>query len=167
MTTELTYPQVGATRTGRLPAGYRHLRHRTRIGAGEAVFTRAGEAVMTFRMHRAIGARIRAEQDRAAPGVRLTQSMGPLRVPCQVVWAEQDRRRIGFGYGTRAGHQASGEEAFIVERDDQDRVWFTVIAFSRPARLPMLLAGPLGMLFQRLYARQCGRALRKLSTVAT
>jgi uncharacterized protein (UPF0548 family) len=164
--TELTYPEVGSTRTGRLPAGYRHLRYRTRIGAGEAVLRRAGAAILTFGMHRATGARIRTDAARAEPGVRLTVRLGPLEAPCQVVWVVEETDRIGFGYGTRTGHPATGEEAFVVERDDRDQVWFTVTAFSRPAGTLMRLGGPVAVLFQHLYARLCGRALRRVSTVA-
>ena len=32
---ELTYPEVGATERGPLPAGYRHLRHRVALGRGD------------------------------------------------------------------------------------------------------------------------------------
>jgi uncharacterized protein (UPF0548 family) len=163
--TEVTYPHVGFTRTGRLPAGYRHLRHRTLLGVGEHVLTRAGEAVLSFRMHRAIGVRITADAGRAAPGVLLTVGIGPLRAPCEVVWTVEDGDRVGFAYGTRPGHPAIGEEAFLVERDEQDRVWFTVTAFSRPAGTLMRVAGPFGVGFQHAFARACGLALRRLTTV--
>ena len=163
--TALTYAPVGGTRTGHLPPGYRHLRYRKLIGTGDQVYRRAGEAVLTFRMHRAIGARVRASSARAAAGVRLSIGVGPLSVPCEVVWTVDDQDRAGFGYGTLPGHQASGEEAFQVVRDERDRVWFTVTAYSRPARLPMRLAGPLAVLAQRAYAHLCGRALVRLVTV--
>lgn len=163
--TRLTYPQIGLTRTGPLPDGYRHLRHRTRIGTGEAVFAAAGEAVLTFRMHRATGATIRTDAGRAAPGVHLTVGLGPVRAPCEIVWVTREKDKIGFGYGTLPGHPASGEEAFVVERDEQDRVWFTVTAFSRPAGALMRLGGPLAVLFQRAYAMRCGQVLRRLGTV--
>ncbi|MEU4688285.1 DUF1990 domain-containing protein [Actinoplanes sp. NPDC023714] len=159
--TSLTYSHVGATRDGSLPDGYRHLRYRVRIGVGEAVLGRAAEAILTFRMHRAIGTRIITSGDRAAPGVDLTVGIGPLRAPCEVVWASPH----GFAYGTKEGHPASGEEAFRVELDDAGQVWFTVTAFSRPAGALMRAAGPVGVLFQHLYARLCGRALRRLVTV--
>ncbi|HET9517673.1 MAG TPA: DUF1990 domain-containing protein, partial [Actinoplanes sp.] len=135
--TDLTYPEVGATRYEPLPAGYRHLHHRLLLGRG--VLDQAGAAVLTFAMHRATGARVYTAADRAAPGVQLRVGVGPgpLSVPCEVVWTIDEPRRAGFGYGTRPGHQARGEEAFIVEQDDQGDVWFRVTAFSVPARLPM------------------------------
>jgi uncharacterized protein (UPF0548 family) len=161
---ELTYAEIGATRHEPLPSGYRHLHYRTYLGRD--VFEQAGDAVLTFRMHRATGARVTADADRAAPGVRVRvgAGLGPpaLSVPCEVVWAADDDRRAGFGYGTLPGHQARGEESFVVERDEHGRVWFTVTAFSVPARLPMRLGGPVARLAQHGYARICGRALKRL-----
>jgi uncharacterized protein (UPF0548 family) len=163
--TDLTYPEIGATRHEPLPPGYTHLHYRRYLGRG--TFARAGEAILTFRMHRATGARVSTDADRAAPGVRLDVGLGgPLTVPCEVVWVVDDERRAGFGYGTRPGHQARGEEAFVVEEDDEGRVWFSVTAFSAPARWPMRLAGPLARVAQRGYARLCGQALRRLCRTA-
>jgi uncharacterized protein (UPF0548 family) len=159
---ELTYAEVGATQQVPLPDGYDHLHYRTPIGTGPDVFAAAAEAVLTFRMHRAAGVRIHADAARAGKGVRLTAGIGPLTVPCEVVYTVEEPNRAGFGYGTLPGHQESGEEAFLVERDAHDRVWFRMIAFSRPARWAAMLGGPLTMIFQRVYARQCGRALKRL-----
>ena len=163
----MTYAPVGGTRTGELPPGFRHLFYRTPLGTGAELYSRAGSHVLSFRMHRATGARIATSAPSAAPGVRLTVGVGPLRVPCEVIWTEKSERRTGWGYGTRPGHQASGEEAFLVEHDERDRVWFCVVAYSRPARLPMRLAGPFAVLAQQMYARLCGRALKRLCTVNT
>jgi uncharacterized protein (UPF0548 family) len=162
-----SYAEVGATRGGPLPAGYAHLRHRVGIGAGAAVFAAAGDAVLGWRMHRAVGVRPSADALRAAPGVRVRVVLGvgpfALTAPCEVVWAEDGPDRAGFGYGTLAGHPECGEEGFLVELDGDGAVWFTVTAFSRPARWYTRAAGPLVPLFQRLYARRCGRVLRRLA----
>jgi uncharacterized protein (UPF0548 family) len=160
--TEVTYADVGATLRVPLPKGYDHLHYRTPLGSGPDVFATAVQAVLTFRMHRAAGVRVNAEAWRADKGGRLTVGIGPFTVPCEVVYTIDEPRRGGFGYGTLPGHQESGEEAFLVERDAHDRVWFRMIAFSRPARWPALLGGPLTMIFQRVYARQCARALKRL-----
>lgn len=172
LTHGLTYDEPGATRAGRLPPGYRHLSVRTRLGAGPGVYRAAGAAVLEWRMHRAVGVTIAADRPRAEPGARVVVGLGvrPLRVeaPCRVVWAEEGERRTGFGYGTLAGHPESGEEAFVVELGDGPRetaaVWLTVSSFTRPAAAWLRAAGPLAGVFQRAYARRCGRVLRGLAS---
>lgn len=163
-----SYPDVGATRSpDDLPVGYVHLRHRTRIGHGRDVFEAAGAAVTTWRMHRASGARVHADAVRAAPGVRLKVAIGagPLEfgVPCEVVWTAYEEQRIGFAYGTLTGHPECGEESFVVDLRPDGSVWFTVTAFSRPARWYTRMAGPLVPVLQRWYARRLGRTLRAVS----
>ncbi|HZG03723.1 MAG TPA: DUF1990 domain-containing protein [Streptomyces sp.] len=165
----LTYAGAGATRAGdlsALPAGFGRLRVRTRLGSGEAVFRSAADAVLTWRMHRAMGVEITASAPRAEPGVRVVVGLGAgrlrLRAPCRVVWSEDGGRRAGFGYGTLPGHPESGEEAFVVEWAPDGAVWLEVRAFSRPALWWARAAGPLVPLFQRLYARWCGVTLRRL-----
>ena len=135
------------------------------IGEGAEVFRRAGDAVLTFTMHRRAGTRIHTDAERAAPGVRLTVGLGPFTVPCEVVYTYDDAHRAGFGYGTLPGHLERGEEAFLVQRDEQDRVWFTVTAFSKPARWPAIVAGPIAVLAQRGFARLLGRTLIRICTV--
>jgi uncharacterized protein (UPF0548 family) len=163
---DLTYPDAGATRGGRLPRGYHHLHHRMPVADTPEAFDRAREAVLTFAMHRGAGARIRSEAERAAPGVRLTVKLGPFTVPCEVVYVIDEPDRAGFGYGTLPGHQESGEEAFLVERDATGRVWLRVTAFSRPARWSTILAGPLAVAGQHGFARLLGRSLRRICTVS-
>jgi len=165
-----SYPEVGATEEGGpLPAGYRHLRYRTRLGFGQDVFEAAGESVLTWRMHRAAGVGLEATGPRAAPGVGVRVLLGRgrlgLAAPCEVVWAVEEPARLGFAYGTLAGHPECGEEAFLVELAPDGQVWFTVSAFSRPARWYTRAAGPLVPLFQRLYALRCGRVLRRLAAL--
>ncbi|HET6356228.1 DUF1990 domain-containing protein [Streptomyces sp.] len=164
----LSYPEVGATRLGPLPDGYHHLHHTTRIGRGRAVFDAAGEAVTTWRMHRTSGAQVRSAAVRAEPGARLQVSVGvgPLRftAPCEVIWTAYETNRTGFAYGTLAGHPERGEESFVVDIRDDGSVWFTVMAFSRPARWYARLAGPLVPVLQKWYAQRLGHTVRRLAT---
>ncbi|QNE73588.1 DUF1990 family protein [Streptomyces finlayi] len=161
-----TYPEVGATLLGPLPDGYHHLHHRTRVGRGRADFEAAGAAVTGWRMHRAAGAGINATTARAEAGTGVTVSLGigPLRVtaPCEVVWATYGSERIGFAYGTRGSHPERGEECFVVDLADDGTVWFTVMAFSRPASWYTRLAGPLVPPVQHWYARHLGRSLGRI-----
>ncbi|CAL9598091.1 hypothetical protein SUDANB106_05385 [Streptomyces sp. enrichment culture] len=166
----LTYAGAGATREGDpsgYPPGFGRLRVRTRLGSGREVFLAAGRAVLTWRMHRAMGVGMATASPRAEPGVRVVVGLGAGRLrihaPCRVVWTADGERRAGFGYGTLPGHPESGEEAFVVELDDDGAVWLEVRAFSRPEVWWARAAGPLVPLFQRLYARRCGAVLRRLS----
>src|SRR5262245_5631134 len=43
--------------------------------------------------------------------------------PCRVVWTVDEADRGGFADGTLPGHPESGEEAFVVERDEAGAVW--------------------------------------------
>lgn len=163
-----TYPEVGATGTEPLPPGYHHLHHRTLLGHGREVLEAAGEAVLSWRMHRAVGVGVRAEAPRAAPGVLVEVTLGPgrlgLRAPCRVVRTVTERDRIGFTYGTLEGHPEQGEESFMVEMGDDTAVRFTLTAFSRPARWFTRALGPAVPVAQKLYARRCGEVLRRLAT---
>ncbi|WP_369147916.1 DUF1990 family protein [Streptomyces sp. R44] len=163
----LTYREVGTTRTPEaLPDGYHHLRHSAVVGHGRAAFETAGAAVTTWRMHRASGAGVHADADRAEPGARLEVSLGagPLRfgVPCEVIWTAYEENRIGFAYGTLAGHAECGEESFVVTLEADGTVRFTVTAFSRPATWYTRLAGPVIPRLQHAYARRLGRTLARL-----
>ncbi|MFI9063298.1 DUF1990 family protein [Streptomyces sp. NPDC053429] len=166
----LSYPERGATEHRPLPAGYNHLHHRTRIGAGRAVFETAGAALSTFDAHRASGMRIRAETGAVRPGARVTVGIGfgPLRIdaPCLVLRTAYESARIGFAYGTLTGHPESGEESFMVLMDPDGTVWFEVTAFSRPASWYTRLGGPVVPFLQLGYARLLGRTLRKLAAAA-
>ncbi|MGW4645841.1 DUF1990 family protein [Kitasatospora sp. NPDC004289] len=171
-TTAFSYPEVGATRTpDRLPAGYRHLRHRVLIGYGREALEAAGETVTSWRMHRGMGTKVHAEAERTDPGVRASLGLGfgPLTVsaPAEVVWSVREPDRIGFAYGTLTGHPASGEESFVVEMGEDGAVRLTVTAFSRPDRWYTRLGGPLLGLLQGLYVRGCGRVVRRAATAAT
>ncbi len=164
-----SYREVGATgRPGELPPpGYHLLRVRTRIGAGPAVFAAAGQAVLSWRMHRRLGVRMDTAAPAAVPGARVVVGLGvgPLRVaaPCEVVWTVRGARRTGFAYGTLPGHPECGEESFVVEWEPDDSVVLAVVAFSRPAAWYTRAAGPLARVGQRAYAHRCGTVLRRLA----
>ncbi|MCB8808891.1 DUF1990 domain-containing protein, partial [Escherichia coli] len=66
-------------------------------------------------------------------------------------------------YGTLTGHPASGEEAFAAELDEADRVWFSVLAFSRPRPGIYTLAAPVSRLMQKFVTRKYLVAARALA----
>ncbi|MET7395026.1 DUF1990 domain-containing protein [Dactylosporangium sp. NPDC005572] len=148
----LTYPEVGATRDDRLPAGYRHVTRRVRVGSGPAVFAAARAGLARWQPQRGAGLRVRTGADRPAVGVEFATGigLGPLRlwVPCRIVWVVDEPDRYGFGFGTLPGHIARGEESFLLSTDDAGEVWFDVRAFSRPAKWWVKLGDPVARLVQ-------------------
>jgi uncharacterized protein (UPF0548 family) len=164
-----TYEPTGATLAAlddaALPGEFRHLRFTARIGSGQPVLQAAGEAIMTWQLHRKAGVRPQPSAPRAAPGVTVVSRV-PIKAPCVVVWVVERPDRIGFGYGTMDGHPFTGEESFTAWIDAAGDVWFTVIAFSRPARWFTKVAGPIAPVFQHLYARRMARILRKLANAS-
>ncbi|GAA5078845.1 uncharacterized protein (UPF0548 family) [Thermocatellispora tengchongensis] len=162
--TSFTYAPVGRTREGAEPApGYRHLRYQAILGHGEAEFVRAAEALMSWRGHAALWMRPRASAPRAEEGATIVCRLGPITIPCRVVWTLREKRRAGFGYGTLPGHPAKGEEAFLVELGDDGAVRFTVTSYSLPASWYAKAAGPVTVLLQRAFARLYAQAMRRMA----
>lgn len=86
---------------------------------------------------------------------------GPITVsaPVRVVYVLDDPTRIGFGYGSLHGHPVSGEESFVVELREDNSVWLTIRAFSRPANGFYRLIAPV---LRQQQARFMKRYLRAL-----
>jgi uncharacterized protein (UPF0548 family) len=155
-----TYEPVGATRGPSYPEGFHHLRTDALIGHGDAAFRTASEALMTWRMHAGAGLRVAASSSRVHEGAVVVCRLGPLRIPCRVLWVVDDPDARGFGYGTLPGHPEAGEEAFVLTRQGDD-VRLTVSAYSRPGLLLTRLAGPVGRLGQRVMLRRYAATLRR------
>jgi uncharacterized protein (UPF0548 family) len=85
--------------------------------------------------------------------------------PVRVVYVIDEAARIGFAYGTLAGHPESGEESFIVEHRSDDSVWLTIRAFSRPSTWYYRLASPVLRLQQAKFTRRYLRALHPLGAI--
>jgi uncharacterized protein (UPF0548 family) len=83
----------------------------------------------------------------------------PPKVPARVVYVIDEPLRKGFAYGTLPGHPERGEEAFIVEYRDDDSVWLTIRAFSRPSSWLFWAGYPLVRLMQEVYTGRYERAL--------
>ncbi|ORA80003.1 DUF1990 domain-containing protein [Mycobacterium malmoense] len=156
----LTYPEVGATAAGQLPAGYGHLQLETQIGTGRQRFEQAADAVMRWGMQRGAGLRVWASSEVAEVATVVLVKMGFLPAPCRVVYVIDEPDIRGFAYGTLPGHPESGEERFVVRHDPTTSAVFAeVSAFSRPATWWSRAGGPLVPLGQRVIARRYLRAV--------
>ncbi|RUP33773.1 MAG: DUF1990 domain-containing protein [Mycolicibacterium sp.] len=154
-----TYPDVGAT-AGPLPDGYHHVGATAQIGSGRIRFDAAGDAVLRWRMQRGVGMKVEATTVTAAPGTDMLGRLGPVPVPCRVVYVVDEPDRRGFAYGTLPGHPESGEELFCVRYDTAtDAVYAEISAFSRPALWWSRLGAPVARLAQRFIGQRYLRAV--------
>lgn len=155
----LTYREVGAT-AGPMPPGYHHVRESALIGSGRARFDEAAEAVMRWGMLRGAGLRVTATTDVARVGSEVIVGLGPVKVPCRVVYVVDEPDRRGFAYGTLPGHAETGEELFAVRYDPVSHgVYAEVAAFSRHGTWWSRLAGPVTSWLQRVVTRRYLRSL--------
>lgn len=165
---ELTYPDVGATATDHLPAGYRHVDRTIALGTGPDLHRRAAEAVLTWQLHSHLGARLTADRPRAEPGATVVLSFGlaplAITVPCRVVHLFSGPDTDGFAYGTLPGHPESGEEAFVVRTHPDGKVTFTIRAFSRHAAWFSRALPPAARLAQELATRRYLQTMKRLVT---
>jgi uncharacterized protein (UPF0548 family) len=154
-----SYPEVGASATA-APTGYNVDHNRTRLGKGEDTWQGAANAIRAWKMF-------------SMPWVSLHWPSAPILVgtdvavsvhhfgfyslnACRVVYVVDEDgpiKRFGFAYGTLAEHAESGEERFTIEwnRDD-DRVWYDILAFSRPQQVLARVGYPLSRLLQKRFA---------------
>lgn len=163
-----TYSERGWTAWSQPPPGYHAVQRSAILGTGVELFERAATALMSWQMHRRAGIRLIATDQVAVVGARVLLRVGPgplaVRAPCQVVYTVHDEFRRGFAYGTLTGHPESGEEAFTVALGAEDnRVSFTVRAFSRPATVLARLGGPFTPLVQSFLTTRYLTALADLS----
>ena len=82
---------------------------------------------------------------------------------CRIVYLVDEQApvsRFGFAYGTLPEHAESGEERFTVEwHEDDDTVWYDILAFSRPHQLLARLAYPYVRRLQKRFARDSAAAM--------
>ena len=150
-----TYDEIGAT-AGELPAGYHTISRRVPVSTG---FDDAADRLFGWQVQLASGFRVQASSARVEQESVVVLRRGPIRVPCRIVYIVDESARQGFAYGTLPGHPERGEEAFVLERDTDGTVSFTVTAFSRHANLLTKLGAPVGRLAQNVVTRRYLKAL--------
>ena len=165
-----SYPDVGASATT-VPTGYNVDHNRVQLGRGQVKWQRAVEAIRAWRMF-------------SMPWVSLHWPSAPIQVGtdvavsvrhlgfyslngCRIVYVVDEEgpiERFGFAYGTLGEHAESGEERFTVEWNrDEDRIWYDILAFSRPRQMLARLGYPLSRSLQRKFAK--GSKLAMLQSV--
>ena len=128
------------------------------LGRGEDVFLRGVDGLRRWQAHRRSGVEVHPADAPLAEGTVVALvvpvTLLHITVACRVVSVTDEPARFRFSYGTLPEHVIEGEEAFVVERGDDDVVRFSVIAFLRPRGALMSAVGPLvHLLDQRIVPR--------------
>ena len=160
-----TYTAVRAT-AGTPPLGY-VVDHPTRIklGSGPAAFAAAKNALHRWEQFRLGWVEPFWPDTPIEPG----QVVGVLGRAsclwtlnaCRIVYVVDEPRRFGFAYGTLPDHVESGEERFTIEWQDDDTVWYDILAFSRPNHFLARLGYPLVRKLQKRFAKDSAAAMQR------
>ncbi|MDQ2677983.1 MAG: DUF1990 domain-containing protein [Actinomycetota bacterium] len=154
----LTYDHVGSTLSAPGSSDRKVSTEHLELGVGAATFDAAVSELRTWVCHRGLGADVFPADAPLQVGTSLlvVLHVGPVSivVPNRVVAVVDEPRRIGFAYGTLEGHQERGEESYVVEHLDDDRVVATIGLDARAATTAARLAAPAVGWFQRLAVRR-------------
>ena len=168
-----TYADVGATRfdPAAAPRGFTLDHNRVQLGNGNDVYERAVQALKQWRQFdlgwvKIVPAGVKLEKD-AVVAVK-ARACGTWSLnACRVVYVIDEHgpliRRAGFAYGTLPDHVERGEERFLIEMDpSNERVWYDILAFSRP-RHPLVRASfPVARMLQKRFARDSMSVMKSL-----
>jgi uncharacterized protein (UPF0548 family) len=157
---DFSYKAVGAT-ANVPPDGYVVDRTRAEIGVGEAAFRSAKSALQSWEHFRLGWVEVWPERIPLLQGevvAIMGRMLGVYSLnSCRIVYTVDESHQIvryGYAYGTLPGHIESGEERFLIEWDTvSGKVFYDIIAFSRPNYQLAWLIYPLIRFGQRRFAR--------------
>ena len=141
---DFNYSELEATRTAQCPAGCARDDHSITLGSGAQTFARAREAIQNWQMFKRTWLQLLNPEIKLEVGATLILKIKHLGfyslIANRIVYVVDEPRAFGFGYGTLTGQAVEGEERFLLERLEDDRVVFSLFAFSKP-RHPLAVLG--------------------------
>lgn len=154
-----SYAEVGTTRTG-APSGYSIDHNRIHLGDGEETFQRAVSALRRWKQFELGWVAVVPSDQPIAVGTTVAVkaqvaglwSLNATRIVYVIDEQKGATMRFGFAYGTLPDHLERGEERFLVERLEDDSVWYDLFAFSRPRHPLARLGFPLVRTLQKRFA---------------
>jgi uncharacterized protein (UPF0548 family) len=171
-----SYPEVGDT-ARQIPSGYATDHNRIQLGRGAKDYENAKKAIDQWKMFNMPWIDLCWPQTPIEPGATVALVVSHFGFwslnACKIVYVIEEAgplKRYGFAYGTLPGHEAIGEERFMVEYDNEDAsVWYDIFAFSRPKALARF-AYPLARTLQKCFAKDSKaamlRATRRMSSTS-
>lgn len=168
----ITYEGRGLSRTDQAPPGHVTNAISGPIGAGQADWHAARQALARWTMFDLGWASICWPDAPLTEGTTvavLARRFGLWSLnACTIVYTFDEPNgddritRFGFGYGTLSGHLFQGEERFeVFWNHDDDTVHFALFAFARPNSLFARLALPILRHAQRHFARDALASMRR------
>ena len=166
-----SYPDIRATATA-APTGYNVDHNRVQLGTGEGTWRRAVEAIRGWQMFNIPWVRLywpRAPIEIGTDVAVLVQHLGFFSLnACRIVYVVDEDgpiARYGFAYGTLAEHAERGEERFTVEWNrSENKVWYAILAFSRPRKTLAKLGYPVSRMLQKRFAEASKAAMLKATS---
>ena len=169
---DFTYSAVGAT-AGTPPSGFVVDHTRIKPGNGEQVFEAAKTAIRCWE-HFQLGwvesssRNIPIEQSQVVGILARVFGIWSLNA-CRIVSVIDEARpicRYGFVYGTLPGHVECGEERFQIEwNQNDDSVWYDILAFSRPNHPLARIGYPIVRMLQKKFARDSAAAMQRVTVL--
>ena len=160
-----TYSEVGATNVA-LPENYTVDRNYIQLGSGEETFRRAVKALKYWQHFNLDWVTIVPRGVPVEVGATVAvkaRAFGSWSLnACRVVYTIDKSRSFGFAYGTLPDHVESGEERFLIVWLASDRVFYDILAFSRPRHPLVRLTSPLARLLQKRFARDSLKRMKYL-----
>ncbi|KMZ74379.1 hypothetical protein ZOSMA_12G00640 [Zostera marina] len=102
---------------------------------------------------------------------RILRGFPWVAMPLQIVFvndtafgSNNEKGRFDFGSGTLCGHLLAGEERFSIQWDKDDRVWYEISSFSKPAHFLSALGYPIVKSMQTNFSMGSIHALLKHMT---
>lgn len=137
------------------------------LGEGPEVFTAARKVIREWKMFPSSWTKVYPDQAPIRTGQRVAVLFKLMGLwwwnSSEIQYTIEEADRFGFAYGTLPGHVESGEELFLVEIDDSEKVWYKIKAFSRPAYWVVNLVYPYARSQQRRFVKESMAQMKKLT----
>lgn len=158
-----TYQPLRQTAQAIRVAHYDNDQLRVRIGHGDTDFNNAKIAIQRWQMFPRTWTRILPGTPPIQENTTVVMCARFLgiwwRNACRIIYIIDQPNRYGFAYGTLPAHMESGEELFLVFKDENDEVWYEIKAYSRPRHWLAKLAYPLMRLLQARFRRDSAQQM--------
>ena len=163
-TEQFSYREVGAT-AGMLPLRYTIDRNGTKLGQGAETFRVATSALRLWVMFKLGWVDVFPANAPIEVGTTvgvLVNHFGFWSLNAsRVVYVVKEPRSFGFAYGTLQDHAEKGEERFSVDwLEEDDCVYYNLLAFSQPRKWQAKLFPPLSRKLQKRFAVDSMAAMR-------